>query len=156
MIVLGYDGSDDAQRAIAAASEVMSGRALVVHVWEPVPRGAAPAVASPGVAGAGMPMLAEAAHQIEERAKELLDDGTRRAIEAGFEAEPVFVEATGGGTWRNILDVVEARDARVIVVGRRGLSRLRSVLLGSVSNGLVQHAHVPVLIVPPPARSAMP
>jgi nucleotide-binding universal stress UspA family protein len=150
MILFGYDGSEDAQRAMVVASELMSGRALVIHVWEPVPPGAGPAVAAPGVVGAGLPMLAEAEHDFEQRAHAMAAEGARHAADAGFEVEPVLVRGRGAPVWQEVLDVAEARDARAIVVGRRGVSRLRSVLLGSVSNGLVEHAHVPVLVVPPP------
>ena len=41
----------------------------------------------------------------------------------------------------------------IIVLGARGLSTFKSLVLGSVSHGVVQHAHRPVLIVPPPTRS---
>jgi nucleotide-binding universal stress UspA family protein len=151
MIVFGYDGSEDAQRAIAAASALMRGRGLVVHVWEPVPDGAAPAVASPGVAGAGLSALADAGREIEAEARALVEDGARLATEAGFEVEPVLIRGEGGGAWRDLLRVAEERGGTVVVVGRRGISRLRSALLGSVSDGAVKHAHVPVLVVPPPS-----
>ena len=35
------------------------------------------------------------------------------------------------------------------MVGSRGLGRVKSALLGSVSSGVLDHAHLPVLIVPP-------
>jgi nucleotide-binding universal stress UspA family protein len=41
-----------------------------------------------------------------------------------------------------------AHGASVIAVGSRGLGGARSVLLGSVSSGLVQNAELPVLVVP--------
>ena len=42
-----------------------------------------------------------------------------------------------------------ARDVKadLIVMGRRGMSGFQSFLLGSVSDGVVHHAHCPVLIV---------
>ena len=40
------------------------------------------------------------------------------------------------------------QDAQLIVVGARGLSTVRSVVLGGVSNALVHHAKRPVLVVP--------
>ncbi len=56
------------------------------------------------------------------------------------------------GVWETILTVADERDAEAIVVGRRGVSRLESVLMGSVSNGLVQHSSRPVLVMPPVGR----
>ncbi len=149
VIVFGYDGSDDAQRAIDVASRLLGGQALVVHVLEPVPRGTGPAVARPGVPGAGMPALGQIEREIEQEARAVLEDGVRRAADAGFDAEGQLVRARGGVFWRDLLDVVEQRDASALVVGRRGRSGLRSVLMGSVSEGAVKHAAVPVLVVPP-------
>jgi nucleotide-binding universal stress UspA family protein len=37
----------------------------------------------------------------------------------------------------------------VVVMGSRGLSGVRSMLIGSVSNAVVHHAHQPTLVVPP-------
>ena len=53
-----------------------------------------------------------------------------------------------GKTWRVICEEAEKLDAEPIVVGARGLSRVQSVLLGSVSSAVVAHAHRPVLVIP--------
>ncbi len=45
-------------------------------------------------------------------------------------------------------------DANVIVLGTRGLSGLKSVLLGSVSHAVLQHADRPVMVVPSPEVAA--
>lgn len=45
-----------------------------------------------------------------------------------------------------ILHVAEEIDAGLVVVGSRGLGRLRRKLLGSVSEGVVRHAHCAVLV----------
>jgi nucleotide-binding universal stress UspA family protein len=79
-------------------------------------------------------------------------DGEEVARTAGFEAEAVVKTADSmTGVWRTVIDVAEEQGAAAIVAGHRGLSRLQSALLGSVSNGLVNHAHFPVLVVPTPA-----
>jgi nucleotide-binding universal stress UspA family protein len=150
LILFAYDGSDDARRALSAGAELGSRRALVVHVWEPVPPGAATAVATPGAVGAALPKLAEAERDIERRARDLLKEGVQLAEAAGFDAEPVLIQGSGGSVWQRLLEIADERDVDVIVVGRRGVSRLRGVLLGSVSNAVIQHAHVPVLVVPRP------
>ena len=40
-----------------------------------------------------------------------------------------------------------SKDAQMVVVGRRGQHRLRGVLLGSVSTGMMHHAHCPVAVI---------
>ena len=55
---------------------------------------------------------------------------------------------THGKTWRAICDVAGEIDAVTIVLGARGLSRVGSLLLGSVSSAVLVHAKRPVLVVP--------
>jgi nucleotide-binding universal stress UspA family protein len=71
---------------------------------------------------------------------------------AGLDASADLAEATYEGTWHAILDAAEQRGAGLIVLGARGLSTFQSLLLGSVSHGVTQHARLPVLIVPPATR----
>jgi nucleotide-binding universal stress UspA family protein len=47
-----------------------------------------------------------------------------------------------------LCDRAEARDATLVAVGRRGQSRLKEVVLGSVSNAAVHECRRPVLVVP--------
>jgi nucleotide-binding universal stress UspA family protein len=47
-----------------------------------------------------------------------------------------------------ILAVADELDANAIVVGTRGLTGLRSMLLGSVSHAVLQHANRTVIVVP--------
>jgi nucleotide-binding universal stress UspA family protein len=81
-----------------------------------------------------------------ERAAEVAADGVRVAERAGLEAVPVSVEATGP-VWRAILDLAERHDAATIVMGSRGLKGLRSILHGSVSSAVADHADRPTLII---------
>ena len=53
-----------------------------------------------------------------------------------MEAEPVAVQATGP-VWKTILDIAGSRGAAMIVMGSRGLTGVRSMLLGSVSGAVV-------------------
>lgn len=79
----------------------------------------------------------------------LAEDGARRAQLAGFDAEPMAIEATGPA-WKTIVDTADAHDAAAIVVGSRGLTGLKSMLLGSVSNTVLHHTDRPTLVVHEP------
>jgi nucleotide-binding universal stress UspA family protein len=46
-----------------------------------------------------------------------------------------------------IVELADKLSAGLIVVGSRGLGPLRRVLMGSVSDSVVRHAHCPVLMV---------
>jgi nucleotide-binding universal stress UspA family protein len=147
-ILLAYDGSPSSQLAISRAASILGARpAVVLFVWDPVMPGP-----TGDPFGIGGPMVDPV--QIEEldtlvrgQADAVAADGARRATEAGFDAVGV-AEETHGSTWSTIVDVARDRSADVIVVGARGHSGVRSLLLGSVSNGVVHHARVPVLVLP--------
>ena len=144
LVVVGYDSSVDAKRAIEAARILDADRALVVNVWSPplpavTPMATAPAVVTPGEE-----------EQLEAAARRAADEGVARATEAGLAAEPVVVRGSAGDVGRLLASIAEEHDATAIVVGRRGVSRLQAVVLGSVSNDTVREAHCPVLVVPAP------
>lgn len=78
-------------------------------------------------------------------ARELMQRGVELATGAGFQAEGRLEE---GKPWRVIGEVADEIDAEPIVLGGRGLGRIESMLLGSVSIAVVLHAKRPVLVVP--------
>ena len=80
-------------------------------------------------------------------ARELMQRGVELAREAGFEAEGRLEE---GKPWRTIRRVADELEAEPIVLGARGLGRVESMLLGSVSIAVIFHSKRPVLVVPHP------
>jgi nucleotide-binding universal stress UspA family protein len=78
-------------------------------------------------------------------AQEKVKQGVALAGSAGFAAQG---RVAPGKTWRTICDVAGEMDAATIVLGARGLSRVGSLLLGSVSSAVLAHAKRPVLVVP--------
>jgi nucleotide-binding universal stress UspA family protein len=146
-LILCYDGSEDAKHAIERAGRLLGGRhALVVTVWQPTA-----AMGSLAWAGATESMLGfvEADRAAAEVGGRVAGDGVRIAREAGLDAEPVAVEA-GGPVWKTIVGIADHHRAATIVMGSRGLTGLRSMLLGSVSSAVVHHADRPTLVIPHP------
>ena len=48
-----------------------------------------------------------------------------------------------------IVELAESKMADIIVMGSRGLNGVRRTFLGSVSDYVIHHTHLPVLVVPP-------
>ncbi len=144
-ILLCYDGSIGSKRAIELAGDIFPRRrAVVLHVWSP-----ATIVGAPYNALVPAPMPVYNDSEVHEAAKHLSEEGARLASEAGFDAVAETAEAAFEGIWHAILEVANEYDAALIVLGARGLSTFESLLLGSVSHGVMQHARRPVLVIPP-------
>jgi nucleotide-binding universal stress UspA family protein len=146
LVVIGYDGSHDAQRAVELAAAVLrADAALVVSVWS-----TATAMTEPGAAFAAPTPPSEAElRRLEEAALQLAEDGAARAREAGLSAHAVVAQgASAEDIAKTLCDLAEARDATLVVVGRRGLSRLKEIVLGSVSNAALHDGRRPILVVP--------
>ena len=155
-MLLCFDGSDDAVAAIRKAGEILAPRAAVVlTVWEPVASWAPYDPAT--ILSAPLSRLASNALHLDEIlrdvAREQVERGTRLANEAGFQAEERLQE---GKPWRSICQVADELDTEPIVLGARGLGRVESALLGSVSSAVIFHAKRPVLVVPHQAESPAP
>jgi nucleotide-binding universal stress UspA family protein len=148
-ILLATDGSECADTAGRVAVDLAnrSGAELdVVHAFEFVPpreyAGVALRLRSPG--------------EFTKQGQRVLDEQVGRIREMG--GEVADARLCVGSPADQILCRAEASEADLIVVGRRGLGGVKRLLMGSVSEGVVQHARCPVLVVCgdgevwPPAR----
>jgi nucleotide-binding universal stress UspA family protein len=59
------------------------------------------------------------------------------------------VEATGS-VWKTIVELADRHDAAAIVMGSRGLTGVRSMLLGRFSSAVVHPADRPTLVIGQP------
>jgi nucleotide-binding universal stress UspA family protein len=141
-ILLCYDGSPEADRAIEAAGDLFGRRrAFVVHVLPWMTAAESFAATSSIVPGNAFEELNSSA------TRQVASAGVEIARSRGFHAEPRGELASS--TWDGISDVADDVDAAVIVIGSRGLTGLKKVVDTSVSQQLAEHARRPVLIVPP-------
>ena len=142
-ILICYDRSAGAHHAIEKVADLFPGRmAIVLHVWSP-------AALMFSTYGGTVAVPAYDDKKLQQAAATVAEEGSRVAAAAGLHASPETAELTLEGTWHTILEAADEHDASLIVLGARGLSTFKSIMLGSVSHSVAQHAHRPVLIVPP-------
>ena len=149
-LLIAYDGSDTARRAVREAAKLFGSRqALVITVWEP---GLAYETEIP-MAGLEMPAVPvdiEGAQELEEE----LHQRAVRTAQAGAElAQSLGLQANGLAVADEvhvadaIVGVARKREVAAIVVGSRGLKGLRARLEGSTSQAVLKDAPCPVLVV---------
>jgi nucleotide-binding universal stress UspA family protein len=151
-VLICYDGSADAQAAIARAGQLLPGRkATVLVVWETIVE----TMTRTGSMGLGYGMAGSLGDvgddsEIEKWARDTATAGAQLARVAGLGARPRIVERREAIA-ADILAVAAEEDADVIVLGTRGRGGIKSLMLGSVSEAVLHHADRPVLVIPSPA-----
>jgi nucleotide-binding universal stress UspA family protein len=146
VIVIAYDGSEDAKAAVQKAGQLFKGEtATVVSVWQRFVDTMARVGGGIGVIVDYDEIDGDSANRSEERAAE----GAKLANSVGLQAtgKSAVVETTLSDA---IIQVADDVNADVLVLGTRGLTGVKSALLGSVSHHVLQHADRPVLVVPSP------
>ena len=145
-VVLGMDGSKHSRRAAAFLARIRPPRGCrvtIVRVVEPVRVPSMPLVPSAmraQIAGqadaANRALVAKARREVETAAAALAQVGwrTRAVVRTGV---PLA----------ELLAVVRAERADVLVLGARGAGAVTHFLLGSVAEAALKHAPVEVLIV---------
>lgn len=136
-VVVGVDGSETSDRAVAFAFEEAAGRQLplrVVHCWRHVDQ-SDPALWDER----------DLAAQREQRRVWVAESI------AGYRTKFPDVKVTQTVVEGRPQDVLvdESEHAHLVVVGSRGLGGIAGLLLGSVSQSLLHHAHCSVAIVRP-------
>ena len=129
-IVVGTDGTENAERAVDRAGAIARAFGETVHVVSAYSDDRTPLV------GAGRQSDRAHAQQHVDRAQE-------RLAKQGVESEAHLSNQEAG---RALVAIADEQRAQMIVVGNRGMTGARRVL-GSVPNHVAHHAHCDVVIV---------
>src|SRR6266699_3837151 len=140
-LLVALDGSESSQRAAQAALELaekLKTDLIVLH-----------AIASP----TGMSLPAPSQHEIDayyayarKAAMGIVGETESKAKKQGIHVKTEIPEAVSSVV-ETIINHATKENVDLIIVGTRGLGGFKKMLLGSVSSGIVSHAHCPVLVV---------
>jgi nucleotide-binding universal stress UspA family protein len=142
-IVVGVDGSSSSNSAVrwAAHEARMRNTPLtLVHVvvtpaWGP----------TPWLLSDALPLPAEEDPALEEIGRKILAEAIKLAEDSAQDALQIRSKLYFSVPVSTLVSL--SKEAQMVVVGSRGQNALTRVLLGSVSNGLLHHAHCPVAVI---------
>lgn len=146
-LIIGFDGSPNAQRAVefvCSLTRPRGGAVVLVNVMQPV-------LAPASLALLPASSRAYIRHEVAAINKERHDEAQRIAKAAAAQLKQAGWRATSdirlGAPLAGLLAAVVDHRADVLVVGARATSGIERALLGSVANGAVNNARLPVLVV---------
>jgi nucleotide-binding universal stress UspA family protein len=141
-ILIAYDGSPQAAEAITIAARLFRrAPTMVLYAWKPSD------VALGALTFGPTTISHDVALRDRRSGERVAEEGARLARAQGLLADGQAEQIVSSG-WRTIVDAAERTHVAVIVMGTRGRSGVRSLVLGSWSHHVAQHATCPVLIVP--------
>lgn len=91
-------------------------------------------------------VVAELMEKQEKSREQALKKLQRLSDKNEIKFSKIIVETGSAG--RKIAEVAEKEKCQLIAIGRKGLSALEKILLGSVANQVLRRSRVPVLVVP--------
>jgi nucleotide-binding universal stress UspA family protein len=146
VILIAYDGSADSRAAIEQAAKLFPGQpATVLTVWQRF-------IDTMAKAGGGIDVVVDYEkidNDAQKGAQSKATEGAELAAARGLEASgrTAVIDSTVADA---ILNAAAAIGADTIVLGSRGLTGIKSLILGSVSHAVLQHADRTVVVVPSP------
>lgn len=139
-ITVATDGSPSANRAIDAAASLTKAIGGCLHIL----------TIGGDVSSVQLRRIAmdqgDLSNVLETAANQILERARKRALRHGL--SEVKLEAAWGDPAQAIIEKVQREKTDILVVGRRGRSRLSGLLLGSISQKLTSLAPCNVMVVP--------
>ena len=137
-ILIPTDGSELAEHGVAhglALAKFLGAKVSIIFVVEPFPE----------ITGRYLETLARYVELRKEQATSELDRAAKAAKDAGVPCETIQVE--NSQPHQGIIAAAEDKGCDLIVMSSHGLSGLSAIVLGSVTNKVLTHTKVPVLVV---------
>jgi nucleotide-binding universal stress UspA family protein len=145
------DGSEHSLRALETAIQIakkFDAKMTLIHVYSvtvtpiimPEPTTLTPS-GVPVMTPAEVTKIVETAREVGQK---ILADGKRKVESENITVETVLKE---GNTVQEIAKLAREARSDLIVMGVKGISKLRELLVGSVSEGVIKQASCPVLVV---------
>jgi nucleotide-binding universal stress UspA family protein len=139
-ILVPLDGSEHSINALEKAIQIakkFDGKITLIHAYStdlvPLPKEYAVTEAAP-----------ELVEVSRYKGASILTEAQIRAKDQGVQVETLL---KAGQAVENIVETSRNGDFDLIVMGARGLSPIKEILLGSVSHGVTTHAPCPILVV---------
>jgi nucleotide-binding universal stress UspA family protein len=134
-ILVPLDGSEHSIRALKNAIQIakkFDGSITLIHVYT---------ISSFAITPTQVYKYVQA---IREFGGSILEEGENIVKAEGVQVDTLLKE---GPSVENILETVTKGNFNLVVMGSRGLSKLKGILMGSVSDGVTKNAPCPVLVV---------
>lgn len=134
-ILVAVDGSESAKKAFDKSvflAQKCNSKLYVVNVvldWE---------------YGGDSAATFELIDELRAKGTALLEQCKKQALQSNVQVETVIEQ---GDYAHEIIEVAKRKDCELIIMGSRGMSPIKELMLGSVSLKVMHHASCPVMVV---------
>jgi len=150
-ILVPLDGSEHSLRALEVAIHIakkFNGKITLIHAYSvtvrPIIMPEPTTLTPPGIPPMTPAEVSKVADAALKAGGNILADGERRVKPEGVQVETLLKE---GHTVQEIINTAREGGFDLIVMGARGVSKIKEILMGSVSDGVTRNAPCPVLVV---------
>ena len=147
-ILVPLDGSECSLRALDVAADLAratNARVVLCNVVDNT-RAATMCFGEPQLVAGALDALREEGESVVATAKD--------RIAASLDADRVETRVAQGSTVEEILRLADETQATWIVMGSHGRNGVVRFVMGSIAEGVLHHANVPIIVVPPKRHSA--
>ena len=150
-ILVPLDGSEHSLGALEIAIQIakkFDGKITLIHIYSVTIRPVImpePTTLTPPMIPAMTPAeVSKAVEATRKAGASILTDGEQKVKAEEVQVETLLKE---GHTVQEIIRTAKEGKFDLIVIGGRGISKIRELLLGSVTDGVIHHAPCPVLVI---------